>query len=39
MDEFLKHTADQRKPGRRKYILYDSIHINFKASTENCYTV
>lgn len=30
MNEFLKRTAEQRKPGRRKYILYDSMHINFK---------
>lgn len=25
MDEFLKHTADQKKPDMKEYILYNSV--------------
>lgn len=35
MDEFHKYNAEQKNPGKSKYILYDSVSVKSKKENES----
>lgn len=39
MDEFVKHAADRRKSGGRRYIQHGSIRVNFKVGKKRTDTL
>lgn len=39
MHEFQKHNVGGKKPETKEYILYDSIHINYKKVAKLIYTI